>query len=251
MSFQGFPCWYELATSDLTQSTAFYGNILGWDLADSGTPGMDYHLASLGGHAVAGMWTAGPGQPTGWSVYFAVDDADATVAAATVKGATVIVPPADIPGTGRFAVLIDPQGATFSILQPLAVETPPEVSAFDQSRPGHGNWHELITPDPTAALTFYGDLFGWTEARSVPMGPDMTYHIIARQGQDIGGTCALPDTPPHWKPYFGSASVNASVTRIKAAGGTIIHGPDQVPGGAFTLQVADPQGLRFALTGPA
>jgi predicted enzyme related to lactoylglutathione lyase len=251
MSFHGLPCWYELATPDLTAAAAFYGQTLGWTVADSGTPGMQYHIASMGKATVAGMMQAEPGQPQAWGIYFAVDSADATAAKATSLGAKLIVPPADIPGTGRFAVLIDPQGAAFSILQPLPMQTPPEAAAFDQSRPGHGAWHELITPNPTAALTFYGDLFGWTESAQVPMGPDMTYHLIARAGKDIGGTCALPGASPHWKPYFGVPSVKASAALVTQAGGTVIHGPDEVPGGAFTLQIKDAQGIPLALTGPA
>jgi predicted enzyme related to lactoylglutathione lyase len=197
------------------------------------------------------MMQAEPGQPQAWGIYFAVDDTDATVVAAKALGATVIVPPADIPGTGRFAVMIDPQGAGFSILQPLPMDTPPEASAFDQKRNGHGNWNELITPDPAAALAFYGDLFGWTQTGTVPMGPDMTYYIIGRDGQDIGGTCALPGQAPHWKPYFGIASANAALAAVTAAGGTVLHGPDEVPGGAFTVQIKDAQGVALALVGPA
>ena len=248
MSHHGLPCWYELATPDIDGAQAFYPALLGWSIADSGTPGMDYRLASIGGAMVAGLMQALPDQPTGWRLYFAVDDCDATAALAAAHGATIIVPPADIPGTGRFAVLIDPQGAVFALLQPLPGGS---GGAFDQARPGHGNWHELITANPTAALAFYGTLFGWTKARAVPMGPDMTYHVFAHNGQDIGGTCALPDTAPHWKPYFGVASVAVAATQTKSTGGTVIHGPDPVPGGAFTLQIADSTGIRLALTGPA
>jgi predicted enzyme related to lactoylglutathione lyase len=46
-----------------------------------------------------------------------VADCDAVAAKATQLGGTVCVPPADIPKVGRFAVLGDPQGAYFSIIQ--------------------------------------------------------------------------------------------------------------------------------------
>jgi uncharacterized protein len=247
-SYHGLPCWYELATSDLKSAEAFYGATLGWTVSDSGTPGMDYWIAKAGDAMVAGMMKAEAGQPTAWSIYFAVDNCDATAAAAIEMGATLIVPPADIPNTGRFCVLIDPQGAAFALLQPLPGGT---GGAFDQQKDGHGNWNELIVPDPVKAMAFYGKLFGWTVSRSIPMGPDMTYHLIARDGLDIGGTCALPDTPPHWKPYFSVASAKAAIASVRQAGGEVIHGPDQVPGGAYTVQIADPQGVRLALVGGA
>lgn len=248
MSFHGLPCWYELASTDLTKSQNFYADVLEWKWADSGTPGMDYRLAKRDGSMVAGLFAAQDGMSPAWTIYFAVSDADVTAAQAEALGATIVVPPSDIPGTGRFAMLIDPQGAGFAILQPLDGGT---GGAFDQSKRGHGNWHELITPDPAAGLAFYGSLFGWTETRSVPMGPEMTYHVIGRQGLEIGGTCKLPGIAAHWKPYFAVVSAAAAKLQVAAAGGVVTHGPDEVPGGAFTLQVTDPMGTIFALVGPA
>jgi predicted enzyme related to lactoylglutathione lyase len=53
--------------------------------------------------------------PSNWQVYFAVEDADATVAQALSLGATVIHPPEDTP-FGRLATLSDPTGAMFKIV---------------------------------------------------------------------------------------------------------------------------------------
>jgi uncharacterized protein len=54
-----------------------------------------------------------------WGVVFAVADCDATVARARALGASVTNEPMDMP-IGRFAGLIDPQGASFTIMQPAA-----------------------------------------------------------------------------------------------------------------------------------
>lgn len=248
MSFHGLPCWYELATTDTDRAKAFYSHILGWSWTDSGAPGMTYLIAGSGPAMVAGMMKAEAGQPVAWSIYFAVDDCDAAVAKAEAMGAKVFVPPSDIPGTGRFAVLADPQCATFALLQPLPGGT---GGAYDARKQGHGNWHELVTSDPVAAMAFYGALFGWTLSRSMEMGPDMTYHLIARDGVDIGGTFTAPGAVPFWKPYFGVASIQAAVTATTEAGGAVMQGPAEVPGGAFILQIKDPEGVILALTGPA
>lgn len=248
MSSHGLPCWYELASDNVDAAKAFYAGLLGWSWTDSGMPGMTYLLASAGETMVAGLFKADPGMPAAWQTYFAVDNADTTAAEATALGATVIVPPTDIPGTGRFSVMIDPQGAAFAILQP---SPDGESGAFDQQKMGHGNWHELVTADTGTALTFYGKLFGWTISRSMPMGPDSSYHIIARGGVDIGGCFAMAGAAPFWKPYFGTPSANAAKASVTALGGHVLHGPDEVPGGAFTLQITDPQGVTFALVGPA
>ena len=52
-----------------------------------------------------------------WLPYFAVTSVDAAATKAGTLGATTFVPPTDIPGTGRFAVLADPLGATFAIVK--------------------------------------------------------------------------------------------------------------------------------------
>jgi hypothetical protein len=82
--------------------------------------GMTYTEWKLGDRAVAGMQAMPdmvPAEvPSHWLVYFAVDDADATVSKATGAGATTLLPPMDIP-PGRFAVLSDPDGAAFAVIK--------------------------------------------------------------------------------------------------------------------------------------
>jgi predicted enzyme related to lactoylglutathione lyase len=60
----------------------------------------------------------GPNIPPNWTPYFQVTDCDASTAKAKGLGAQVGVPPTDIPNTGRFAMLADPQGARFAVFQP-------------------------------------------------------------------------------------------------------------------------------------
>lgn len=63
-------------------------------------PGMDYRIGRAADAMVAGLMQAEAGMPTGWTLYFAVDNCDKTAAEAVALGANVIVPPADIPNTG-------------------------------------------------------------------------------------------------------------------------------------------------------
>ena len=154
----GTPCWYELATSEgsLGAAEAFYGEVLGWSVQDAGMEGFDYHLASSDGDMVAGLMVMPPdagAMPPFWMIYFAVDDADKAAADITAAGGRVHREPADIPGTGRFAVVADPQGAGFGILQPEPMPGQEGAGgAFDQQKAGHGNWNELMTTDPEAGF---------------------------------------------------------------------------------------------------
>ena len=86
---------------------------------DMGGSGMEYSEWQLGGNTIGGMLPmveAIPAEvPSFWLAYFATDDCDATVSAATDLGATVMAAPMDIPA-GRFAVLTDPTGAAFGVI---------------------------------------------------------------------------------------------------------------------------------------
>jgi hypothetical protein len=57
-----------------------------------------------------------PQVPSYWMPYFAVDDVDASFGKAIEAGARETLAPGDFPG-GRFAILTDPQGATFGLLK--------------------------------------------------------------------------------------------------------------------------------------
>jgi len=54
--------------------------------------------------------------PPHWITYIAVDDVDELVTKVWELGGSICVPPTNIPNTGRFAVINDPTGATFSLI---------------------------------------------------------------------------------------------------------------------------------------
>ncbi len=263
-SNHGNPCWYELTASkgNLDLVKEFYSQILGWKVEDSGMEGFDYHLAKSDGDMVAGLMVM-PEEvahmPPFWMIYFAVDDADNFVAEAKATGASVHRAPEDIPGTGRFALLADPQGSAFGILQAemsnmsaadIAV-TEAGQGAFNQNKAGHGHWNELMSIDPKGGFAFYSKMFGWTKGDAMDMGKMGTYQLFRHNDVDIGGMMGLGEAPvPNWLPYFGvEDDVSDKIEAINAAGGTVHHGPMEVPGGAYIAVAQDPQGAWFAVVG--
>lgn len=263
MSYQGTPCWYELGTSDLDGAGDFYTAILGWQIADSGMDGFDYRLAKSGDDMVAGLMSNTGQQgnpPPNWLLYFAVDDCDQTAADITAAGGAILKAPDDIPGTGRFAVAADPQGAVFGLLQPDMSQMSPAdrakaeagEGAFNQKKAGHGCWNELMSTDPDAGFSFYAELFGWTKGDAMDMGAMGSYQLFRHKGTDIGGMMGLGDAPvPVWLPYFGvDGTVTKVIEAIGAAGGTVHQGPMEVPGPAWIAVAQDPQGAWFAVVGP-
>jgi predicted enzyme related to lactoylglutathione lyase len=112
--------WNELNTRDVPAAKSFYTEVFGWTPNDLDMDGMKYTEWKLGEKSIAGMMTMPdmvPAEvPAHWLVYFGTDDTDATVAKASQLGAVTVVPPTDIP-PGRFAVLMDPDGAAFAVIK--------------------------------------------------------------------------------------------------------------------------------------
>jgi predicted enzyme related to lactoylglutathione lyase len=84
------------------------------------------------------------------------------------------------------------------------------------------------------------------------MGGGWMYHMFGRGGRDLGGIFTKPAEmpgPPAWCHYIMVDGVDAAAERVKAAGGQIINGPMEVPGGDWIAQGIDPQGAMFAVHG--
>ena len=113
--------WNELITPDIETAKTFYAGLFGWTGApvEMGADAPAYTLWMLGDdNGIAGaMPPPMEGMPPFWGVYFAVADCDSTVAKAQELGASVLAEPMDLPGVGRMAALMDPQGAVFSVIK--------------------------------------------------------------------------------------------------------------------------------------
>jgi hypothetical protein len=118
----GALCWNELITGDRERAAAFYAAVIGWSSRTNQMGPMTYTEFMTGERAIAGMMEMAGVAPQ-WNVYFAVEDANVTIATATGLGASVLQPAMDLPDVGRFATLADPQGATFSVVQIAAPPT--------------------------------------------------------------------------------------------------------------------------------
>ena len=111
-------------------------------------------------------------------------------------------------------------------------------------------WYELMTADPDASKAFYDEVIGWT-VEAQPSG-EMDYRMID-SGSDglVGGVMRLTKemqaggAKPTWLFYIGVNDVDASVEKIKAAGGSVLMPAWDIPGIGRIAMVADPQGIPF------
>ncbi|MCZ2858392.1 VOC family protein [Blastococcus sp. VKM Ac-2987] len=110
--------WNEAAVDDPEAARAFYTAVFGFRFEE--IPGGEgYTTFATGGDPLGGLGAVVPGVPKGWSTCFAVTSTDGAVATATSSGAKVLLPAEDTE-YGRFAVLTDPWGASFSVMEVAA-----------------------------------------------------------------------------------------------------------------------------------
>lgn len=246
--------WYELMTRDLEVSAAFYGDITGWRLGEYHPGEIDYRSISAHDGDVGGMlkltdaMCEGGARPC-WLGYFGVDDVDQAVEKITAAGGQVMMPARDIPDVGRLAMVTDPQSVPFYVMRGASDET---SHAFDRKNAGHVSWNELLTPDPDAALDFYGSMFGYRKEGAMPMPGMGDYTFISHGGGDPVGAMMKNSegTPAAWGFYFRVLEIESAKARVENGGGQVIFGPEEVPGGEMVLNAIDPEGVVFGLVAP-
>ena len=123
-SSPGSFAWGELITDDIDTSAAFYNAVFGWHLTGPEGP-LGRREWRLNGRAVSGLLprpSAMPSEtPAYWDVYFSVRDIEAAVTTAVEQNATPLLPPTPIE-IGTIAVLLDPAGAIFTLIEPRIEE---------------------------------------------------------------------------------------------------------------------------------
>ena len=249
----GTPIWYELQSADPDAAKAFYDHVIGWSVGEPMSADFDYRGISAGAEMVGGVMritpqTAAGGAKPGWLFYIGVDDVDATVASIAGKGGTILLPAWDMPGIGRMAMVTDPQGNPFYVMKGQGEGT---STAFDRNGMGKCNWNELATSDQAAGNAFYADVFGWNYPGTMPMGPMGDYVFVAVGETPLGATMnVFGDSKPGWRFYFRTPDIEATAARVTEAGGKVLQGPHEVPGGDRIIQALDAEGVMFGAVGP-
>jgi len=238
--------WYDLMTPDVEAAKKFYGDVVGWSFSP---PMMDYHVANAGDAGIGGIMKSPPhlkDAPPLWSGYIYTPDVDAACKKIAKLGGTIKREPWDVPDTLRMAVVADPTGAFFNIMQPLSQQ---ERKLAPENAVGTVGWNELHAGDLNAAWDFYSQMFGWTKGTTMDMGAMGPYQLFQIDSKDAGGMMKRQEMlpMPMWLYYFRVDGIDAAVARINKAGGKVVMGPHQVPGGQWIVSAFDPQGGSFQL----
>lgn len=237
--------WREIMTPDVAATLRFYGEVIGWKHDTAKMPdGNDYVMLKVGDKPVGGcMQLPAPGIPPHWAVYVSVDDVDTAAAIATKHGGKVAYGPEDAGGFGRFATLIDPQGAAISAWKSKMGDG----ARGENERPGIGEfcWEQLNTTDPKGAHPFYQAVFGWNDAPFTGgAGMDVW---SAGKTQVASRMQAPPGVPAHWLTYVVVDALSSANARVSKHGGKVLMPKIDIPTVGSISVVQDNVGATIGL----
>ena len=240
--------WHELMTTDREGAISFYTELFGWNTKDRDMgPAGIYTMLSSEKDGFGGIMALPEGMqaPPHWAVYISVDDVDAASKQVESLGGTVVMPPFDIPETGRASVVSDPAGAHFYAFSP--------VESYDMPDPRAGlvGWNELMSKDVEKAKAFYTALTGWS-LDSREMGDQGTYWLMKNGEKMVAGAMQMPPdmqkTPSHWLPYVGVSSIPDTVSKAEELGGHVLVPPQNMKDmGVHFGVLASPDGAAFGI----
>jgi predicted enzyme related to lactoylglutathione lyase len=124
-----------------------------------------------------------------------------------------------------------------------------EITSYD---PGTPSWVDLGTPDIEAAVAFYGGLFGWDVPESENAEQTGGYRQAMLRGKPVAGMMPLMQEgqPPAWSSYVSVEDADATVAKVKAAGGTVFAEPMDVMELGRMAIFADPTGAVLGIWQP-
>lgn len=237
---QGRFVWFELVTPNKADAVAFWTEVCGFSSEDFDM-GEPYKMLKGPGGTIGGVVAPRmEGVPPHVTAYLSVEDVDASASAVVEHGGKVLVPPTDLP-IGRFAVVADPQGATFQLWKDRT---------GDENRARGVDWVELWAADAAGAVAFYRAVFGHGQDR-MPMSTG-EYHLLTVGETMVAGVMKSPDpgVPPMWLPYFIVDDVDGVAAAAREHGGQVHAEPMSMEGvGRFAI-LADRQGLVAGVLKP-
>lgn len=247
--YPGRPIWLELFTADTETAGAFFAQLLGWTVQDTGEEYGGYALFLRDGEPVAGLMANTQGAPDAWTVYLETNNAADTVAMAKANGGQVVVDAMAVGDLGHMAVVTDPSGAVVGIWQPGR-----HTGFATTGEDGAPAWFEVLTTDYETGIHFYENVFGW-DVHTLSDTEDLRYATLgkdahARAGiMDATALLAEAGRTPYWASYLQVADTDATAARAVELGGSVVAAPEDTPYGRIAT-LGDPTGLPFNVMGP-
>jgi predicted enzyme related to lactoylglutathione lyase len=245
--------WHDLITTTPDASRRFYEELFGWTFEspeiDLGFGGTDsYMLIRHDGRLIGGMVDANSMNAetniSQWITVMSVDDINTAVSNLEKGGGTILTPPTVLASRGTLAVVHDPSGAIFAMVQTIAGDPPPAERLANDFL-----WDELWTIDVEDHTQFYSFVFGYEKEDRELGASAKTYRVLNQQGAPQVGIMAnpFPGERPVWVNYLRVDDPAAITARVEELGGSILlPTQDRDIGGKVAL-IAGPSGAGIAL----
>lgn len=237
-------CQVEIRVKDLIPNAKYYAGTFSWKI---NVVSEEYATIDTGAAPVGGLLQIpSEGMPIGVSPYVLVEDCIATYEKAISLGAQRCLAPMELPGSGRYATVYDPDGTEISFWQ----ADQPMGNQFEGSGQNPFIWLEKPARDLPGNVGFYANLFGWNFTIS-PGVDDFAFCDSADRAVGIGlvsgerGELLRGNTV-----YVRVADCEATCERAVAAGGFVHVKPQPSHSGIFAV-IVDPSGNPLAISQPA
>lgn len=245
--------WHDLLTNTPAESRKFYGELFGWDFEK---PGIDigiggdsaYMLIRHDGQLIGGMVdTNALGRDENisqWITVLSVGDVAAATQTAVGSGGNLLREPTELASRGTLAIVEDPSGAVFALLQTKGgdpADREPAVNGF--------LWDELWTDNVDVAASFYTEVVGFEHENREIEETGATYHLFKADEKPRAGVLVNPfgDVPPVWVNYLRVEDPSAITARVEALGGDILLAVQPRDIGGKVAFIAGPSGAGIAL----
>ncbi|MDN3202821.1 VOC family protein [Algoriphagus sediminis] len=235
--------WHNLASPDPEASASFYEAVFGWNAVPYGEGNRKVWVYQKSGEPIALMAQYRTKDGSGeWIGAISVPNVDEAVEKARSMGAAVLEDTRVSESLGTVGFIQDAQGANISFIKFTNGDPEPGFPETDDFL-----GLELWSNNPEESISFYTDIIGYQTAKMDGVGID--YTMFQMDGKNCASVMQNPaeDTRSHWVPYVRVSDLNATVAKVKSAGGTMLVEPSpEIRGGTAALFL-DPTGAPMAI----
>lgn len=243
----------DIAVPDHERELRFYARVL----STGDTPLWREDLMNNLGMPVIGLGARTPeleDLPVQWMPHIQVADVALSVEQAVQFGGRELLHGKDDGGQSQWAVLLDPNGASFGIIPVVPAEAMPPVDADAATHAGRIAWLDLTVPNAPQTRDFYRQVVGWS-VEDVDMKDSGEsygdYNMLDADGQPAAGVCHARavnhDLPPVWMLYLPVGDLAESLRRTREEGGKVVKEMRGVNGKLACAVIQDPVGVHLAL----
>ncbi len=235
---------HDLLTHDVGADTSFYGPLFGWEFIP--VPEGKYLVVTQNGMPIGGIVPLEKKDQnvySQWLSYISVPDVDSAAGLTERNGGRVYREPFDLPGRGRVAIILDPEGAPLALVRSSVGDPLDEEPVYSRWL-----WNELWTEDKEASLAFYTSLVGYTRD-DLDLGGEAPYTVFRNKEKGRAGAVdiQIEGVEPHWLPYVAVRNPSEVASRAEELGGKIMLSVERVAGVQQAVILADPSGAVFAI----